>query len=302
MTNGFIPSARDEALLRLLDHTPATTALILKACETFPGEPFRDERRVRERLRTLADSGLVRPFPATHGIGGPVNWYKLTPEGFRCLHGIDRPLPPRSWFEAISPSRFQHTQVLSEVIVHTIVSAHRERSTISYFSGDRETLIEAGSQTLRPDCFFQFSLSGKQFNVYFEIDQSTESVNSHSEQSIRTKLVAYERCQDSFIDWWKSQGERGPRPYFRVAFLTRSRDRAYHILWLAGHCAVNSGRRLVYAATQESFLAEQCCLQAPLFLDHHGHWQALVNLHPSSNFRRTPVRLTRPVTPPTNVW
>ena len=34
---------------------------------------------------------------------------------------------------------------------------------------------------------------------------------------------------------------------------------------------------------------------APIFNDHHGHWQALVNAQPTSRFLREPVRLTAPV-------
>ncbi len=297
MTNAVIPSARDQSLLRLLAHTPATTALILKASEIFPGEPFHDDRRVRERLQTLAETGLIRAFPATHGVGGPVNWYKLTAEGFRTVQGAEAALPHRSRFEAIPPSRFQHTQTLAEVIVHSFLAAHRDRCTIPFFQGDGDARIDVASHTFYPDCFFQFALSGKQFNTYFEIDQSTESIDSNAEQSIRTKLLNYEAYQDSLVAWWKGQRERGPRPYFRVVFLTRSQERAYHILWLAQTCVRNGDRHLAYAATQDAYLTDLRALQSPLFLDHHGRWQSLVNLHPSSNFQRTPVRLSRPVTP-----
>ena len=85
----IILSARDEALLRLLDRTPATTTLILKASESFPGDAFHDERRVRERLQALAAARFVRAFPATHGVGGPINWYKLTAEGYRWMTSAD---------------------------------------------------------------------------------------------------------------------------------------------------------------------------------------------------------------------
>ncbi len=302
MTNTVALSARDDSLLRLLDRTPATTSLILKASETFAGEPFRDDRRVRERLQTLADNHFVRAFPATQGVGGPVNWYKLTSAGYRMLHGSTAELPHRTRFEAIAPSRFQHTQALAEIIVQTLVTAHRNRTEIPHFSGDGEAVLEVGPQKYRPDCFFQFSQSGRQFNVYFEIDQSTESVDSNTEQSIRTKLIHYEACQDSFWHWWKQRGEQGTRPYFRAIFLTRSQDRANHILWLARECARNADRHLIYAATQDTFLSEPRALHAPIFLDHHGRWQALVNPHPTSNFERTPVRLTRPVTPLASVW
>ncbi len=302
MTNAVILSARDQSLLRLLAHTPATTSLILRVSETFAGEPFNDDRRVRERLQTLAESGLIRAFPATHGVGGPVNWYKLTAEGYRTVHGAEAALPHRSRFEAIPPSRFQHTQVLAEVIVHSLVAAHRDRCTVPFIHGDGEARIDVASHTFYPDCFFQFTLAGMQFNAYFEIDQSTESIDSNAEQSIRTKLLNYEAYQDSLVAWWKGQGEHVPRPYFRAVFLTRSQERAYHILWLAQTCARNADRHVVYAATQDAYLTEPRALQSPLFIDHHGRWQSLVNLHPSSNFHRAPVRLTRPVTPLAMVW
>ncbi len=173
MTNTLTLSARDQSLLRLLARTPVTTALLLKASETFDGESFHDERRVRERLQTLAKSRLIRAFPATHGVGGPVNWYKLTAEGFRSVRGAEAALPHRSRFEAIPPSRFQHTQTLAEVIVHSLVAAHRDRCTVPFFQGDGEARIDVLSHTFYPDCFFQFALSGKQFNNYFDIDPST---------------------------------------------------------------------------------------------------------------------------------
>ena len=85
----IIVSTRDEALLRLLSRTPATKQLVLKASRTFP-ESFADERRVRERLQTLSEAGLVRAFNAT-AVGGLLNYYKLTPEGFRHRHSAGHP-------------------------------------------------------------------------------------------------------------------------------------------------------------------------------------------------------------------
>ncbi len=246
-------SARDRSLLGLLARTPATTTLILKASETFSGEPFYDERRVRERLQTLAEAKLVRAFPATQRVGAPVNWYKLTAEGYRTVHGADATLPHRSRFEAIPPSRFLHTQALAEVIVHAVVAAHRDRCTVPFFQGDGEARLDVSSHTFYPDCIFPFALAGKQFNAYFEIDQSTESIDSHVEQSIRTKLLNYETYQDSLVAWWKGQQERGPRPYFRAVFLTRSQERTNHILWLAQSCARN--------ADHLAFLLQLCELE-----------------------------------------
>ena len=66
----------------------------------------------------------------------------------------------------------------------------------------------------------------------------------------------------------------------------------------------NRTRRLVYTATQESYLTDDPGapgLHSPIFLDHQGDWQSLVDLHPSATYRKTPVRLTRPVESPLGV-
>ena len=137
----------------------------------------------------------------------------------------------------------------------------------------------------------QLTAAGRTFNTLFELDRSTESLESAAINSIRRKLLAYEAYQDYAWALWKQGGERGTRPYFRVAFLTKTVERAHHILSLARDCAANKDRRLCYAATLDSYLGEPRAVQSPIFLDHHGHWQALVNIHPSSQFYRQPVRL-----------
>ena len=50
----------------------------------------------------------------------------------------------------------------------------------------------------------------------------------------------------------------------------------------------NPARRLVYATTHESFVTAVDPLFNPLFLDHRSQWQALVDLHPTSPFARSP--------------
>ena len=98
-----------------------------------------------------------------------------------------------------------------------------------------------------------------------------------------------------------SGGKTWERPRFRVVFLTQSVERAYHILAFAAETTQNRTRRLVYAATQESYLTDDNPLHSPIFLDHQGDWQSLVDLHPSATYRKTPVRLTRPVESPLGV-
>ena len=87
-------------------------------------------------------------------------------------------------------------------------------------------------------------------------------------------------------------------------FLSQSVERAYHILAFAAENTWNSTRRLVYAATHESYLTDDPGapgLHSPIFLDHQGDWQSRVDLRPSAPYRKTPVRLTRPVESPLGV-
>lgn len=283
-------SLRDRDLLLLLERTPATPPLIVKASATFAGEPFRDERRARERLQRLSGEGLARTWSLAQPGGGVTKCYKLTPKGFAALYGTETALPPRAYFQDIPLSRLEHTLSLAEAIIHTLVSAHQHRFHVTKFHRENELTLTAGQFTQQPDCHVQLRTGGKIFNVLFELDRSTESVDSHSEQSIRQKILGYEAYQDLVWQQWKSAGEHPPRPYFRIAFLTLSIERAYHILTLAGKLAQNPQRRLCYAATLDSYLAENDAIREPLFLDHQGGWQSLVNLHPTAVTMRTKVR------------
>lgn len=295
-------SERDRALLQLFDRTPASTPLILKASESFPGEPFRDERRIRERLQALAEEKLARAWPTAGSGGGIVNYYKLTAEGFRLLRGAETVLPPKAFFGEIVPSRLAHTLTLAEVIVHSLVTAHRHRVQISKFYRENELVLQTGTHEQRPDCMFQFVSGNRAFNILFEIDNSTESVDANSVSSIRNKLLGYQAYQAMVFERWKHAGSGPPRPGFRVVFLTLSVERAYHILALAAELAVNHDRRLCYAGTQDVFLAAADPLRFPLFLDHRGAWQALVDVHPSAPFTKAPVRLPRPAPGTPLVW
>lgn len=282
---------RDLAILSLLDKTPATTTQLVRASITFGSDPFTNERRARERMQALGGEKLVRPFSLGITGGGTANYYRLTAEGFRLLHGAETVLPHRSWFAELPPSRLMHTLELADVIVHTLVAGHNFRIGLTKFHRENELVLETGIHRVSPDCHLQFFTAGRLFNVLLELDRSTESLDSAAATSIRSKLLAYEAYQDFVWTDWKQQGERGPRPYFRVAFLTASQERAHHILALARECARNKDRRLCYASTRDSFLADPDALRAPVFLDHHGHWQALVNVHPTSQFLRAPVRI-----------
>ena len=302
MANSVTLSARDLSLLKLLSWTPATTALLFRAGVAFDGGSFVDERRLRERLQTIYHAGFIRSWTSAHAGGGLQNLYKLTPAGFERLYGPDIEKPPRAFFAEISPSLFEHTMRLADVIIGTVLACHAGHVTIIRLFRENELTFTAGNAEVQPDCFVRLLCSGKAFNVAFEVDQSQESVDSPARNSIRQKLETYDAYQASLLSQWYAAGKSYERPRFRLAFLTRSVERAYHILALAGRIADDRQRRFVYAATQDSFLGDPNPIRSPIFLDHLGEWQSLVELHPTARYRKTPIRLGRPLDASPVVW
>ena len=298
MSNRIILTSRDLALLRLLSWTPATTALLLQASPAFEGGAFADDRRLRERLTSLAAEGLVRAWASAHPGGGLQNYYKLTPAGFATVHGTETALPPRAYFAELAPSTFAHTLRLAEAIVALVRGSHARRIEIARFYRDNELTFEVGEARIQPDCFLRLASGGRTFSFAFEIDMSQESVDSPATNSVRRKLRLYHAYQNQLLESWLAAGKQWECPRFRVAFLTLSVARAYHILALARPIQSQRARRLVYAATHESFVSDAEPLAAPLFLDHFGHWQALVDPHPSAKFLKEPVRIAPAVESP----
>lgn len=295
MSHAILLSKRDVEVLGLLEMTPATAAHIRQASVTFSEESFRDERRVRERMQTLKSAGFVQGFPAAVAGGGLKHYYRLTVAGFRVLHPDREKFPGRLIVSEIPPSRFQHAMTTADVMIHTLVSCHASRVKILQYHGDGQLTLEVGEYRQQPDCHFQLEHGGRMFNVLFEIDNATEPLDSLREQSIRSKLMGYESYQDWVLRVWRENGRQGLRPAFRVVFLTRGVNRANHMLWLARQCARNKDRRLMYATTQDAYLSTPRAVTDALFNDHHGHWRALCDLHPSSAFLREPVRLSPPL-------
>lgn len=301
MSNRLTLAPRDRALLRLLSWTPATTTLLFDASSTFEGGPFADDRRLRERLTALASEGFVRSWASAHAGGGLQNYYKLTPTGFTALYGPEATPPPRAFFAEIAPSMFAHTIRLAEAIVTIVCASHARRISIVRFYRENELTFAAGNDRVQPDCFVRLSSGGRTFSFAFEIDTSQESVDSPAANSVRRKLAVYHAYQEQTLVGWLAAGKQWERPRFRVVFLTASVDRAYHILALSRQLQSHRARRFVYAATHVEFVADPDPLRSPLFLDHFGHWQALVDLHPTASFVKAPVRLTPVVESPFGV-
>lgn len=302
MTTAVQISPRDSSLLKLLSWTPATTTLLLQVSRTFDGGPYIDERRLRERLQVLEHAGYTRHWSTASIGGGLQNYYKLTTAGYQILHGPDVELPPRSFFAELAPSNLRHTLQLAEAIVATVCAAHFRRITIEKFYRENELRFEVGDAQVQPDCFFRFATSGLAFNVAFELDLSTETVDSPSDRSLRSRIELYDAYQEQLLQGWLAGGRTWERPRFRVVFLTVSVLRAYHILAVMASSTRHPDRRLIYAATQDSYLGNPQPLTDPFLLDHRGTWQALVDLHPTAPSKKGPVRLPQSIGSAAMVW
>src|SRR5579883_3294409 len=109
---------RDIDILAALDRCPLTPAQLLKLSQTF-ALPFTHERRVRERLFQLCDSGRLHRWRyAAAGQGAP-NYYTLSPLGYRLLHGEGANPSTKRAFAEVGLAKQHHTQCLADFIVHT---------------------------------------------------------------------------------------------------------------------------------------------------------------------------------------
>ncbi len=288
-----------EDLLRLLELTPAVAADILTASVSFgtAEEPgcFADLRRVREKLESLVAAGLVVFHEYALGDRRTMNFYQLTRDGYRFLHGKDAPDNYRRRFGDIAPTQREHTYDLSRLITHALASAHRRGIRVQWASPENTFVIEAPPLTTKPDFSAVFAHSGRSFNTFWERDRHTESIDSLTPNSVRNKLLTYERYCDLLYSRWRAGEFPGPRPRIRVLFWTDTMERAEHILYAAAQLAQDSRRLLVYATTMDSFLHEDDALMQPLFLDHRGRFQAMVDLHATSAFLREPVKIRVPM-------
>ena len=235
---------------------------LLKLSETF-AQPFRHERRLRRRLQALCEQGWVhRWVRPSASPGAPPNYYTLSAEGYRYVHGHDEPLPHPRRFGPMAFSRIEHTEALSDFIVHAVVSAHRSRLLVGAFWRENENELKLSStgESLYPDATFELVVpGGRVFLFYVEVDNGSERVRSVKEvDSFARKARFYERLRDS--------GER-----FRVLVTTTGGiERLQHMLDTAKVVAANPNRPLVYGATLAEYLAHPDPMLGTCFRDHHG--------------------------------
>jgi len=291
-TRRIVLKERDRDILRLLDRTPATAALILKASSAFQ-QPFEDLRRVRERMQALQAGGWVRREGLPLVSRQSATWYRLAAEGFRLLYGHDAPLPHRSFFMPMRPSRAEHTLLLAEVVVHTMVAANDSMLSINDYRRENAVVLTLGKETLKPDGSMQLrTTDGRHFNFFLELDNGTEPVRSKSQrESLQRKVRFYERLQDGAIAAWKRGSRNQPPPRFRVLFFLQSAQRQKHLLSLARNLAGNPDRRLCLGVSLPEYLASSSPLRSPLAVDHFGNWQAIVTEAYEASYLREPMRL-----------
>lgn len=257
---------RDLEVLTALDHSPLTAQQLLTVSRTF-ARPFTDERRVRERLQTLAGCGRVRRWPyATAGRGAP-HYYTLSRLGFSLLHG-DSALPPtRRAFSPVGLARQHHTFSLADFLVHTLVGAHQAGVAVTDVSRENTLRLEVGEESLFPDCAFRLlPPGGGVFSFYVELDNSSERVRSDKdEDSWERKIRLYNTLAD-----------QSPQRFRVLVVTTRSARRLNHILTASLALAPNKHRRLFYGVHLPDYLRCVDALTAECFLDPRGGRVALV--------------------------
>lgn len=278
---------RDAEILRTMHQLGAVTPQhILTVSRTWEA-PFPDLHTVRRRLRKLRHAGWTREYPLTAHIPNARHYYRLTRQGFRMIYP-ESPMPEDTFFRAVADARQRHTFALADVLAHTHAACAAHRVCVMAFRREDEITLDGGGFAASPDHFLQLKNSGMTFNLFLEVDRGTEPVESEGFNSVRRKLAAYEVYQDAALAQWDFR--------FRVAFLTTSIERVHTILRSALRLAKNRDRLVCYAAPMNSYLAETDPLRTPLFLDHHGRWQALVDIHPTAQFLKTSIRLHAGVT------
>ena len=263
---------RDIEILTALDRTPLTPAQLCRISTTFI-LPFRDENNLRRRLRRLADAGLVRSWPyAIATDGRSPQYFKVTRDGYRLLHGSDAVLPRHRHFEEIGHGHHHHTISLAELIVHLAVTGHKQGICVRHFARENSVKLEAGDFVMFPDCAFQLvTPDGRGFNFVVEVDNSTERARTKQDvESIERKLRGYDAHQSQFA-------VNDPQRYLVLFVTTRSQQRLKHILDLADMLMQNR-QRTVFIGGELSTLIAGDPFRDAVFSDHRRLKQILIPL------------------------
>lgn len=271
-----IYTARDQQIHEALTLTPLDTQQLLKLSETF-AQPFTSARKLRERMQEHLRAGWIHTFTYATASPGQLNYYKLSAEGYRLLHGPGAVLPRRAAFNDVSLALQRHTRHLADVIVQTNVHAQRVGLRIFDQRGENQLPLTIGEVTQKPDFSFQLETRDGAFTYYDEIDEGTEPITSTKQrESLEAKIRFHE-------DFQNATGER-----YRVrVFFTKASIRMVQFLNLARKHATKQ-RSIFYAVLLEDYLKHDNPLTSPMFVDHFHRLQSVVPASASANQQRLP--------------
>lgn len=262
---------RDREILLALDRCPLTVRQLLALSETF-ALPFTSQRRVQERLQTLARRGLVRAAPFFLPGWATSNYFVRTLDGWRTLHDDEAPLPSRRSCEPLSHARLPHWHALADFLVHTLRAAHRAGIALEAFHPENALRLEVAGQSRYPDSAFRLVRpdDGKRFPFFVELDNATQPVYAQTAGSWQGKIRFYEAYRDHCR-------RAGKEDAFRVLVLsTGGGQRVQHILQAASALMVRKDRSIFYGLPLATYLGQDAPLTAPLFRDNLGRLIPLV--------------------------
>jgi hypothetical protein len=271
--SSIIYTARDQQIHEALALTPLDTQQLLRLSQTFD-QPFTSDRKLRERMQEHTAAGWLHTFTYATPTAGQLNYYRLSQDGFRLLHGPGGPLPKRSAFREVSPALQRHTRHLADVIVQTNVHAHRLGIQILSQLGENKLPLTLGDRTQKPDYSFRLVTRDDVFTFYDEMDESTEPIMSTKQrESLEAKIRFHE-------DYQNATGER-----YRVrVFFAKVSARMAQFVNLARKHSTRQ-RVIFYVAFLEDYLKHGSSFTSPMFLDHYSRLQSLV---PASASRYQP--------------
>jgi hypothetical protein len=262
--SSVIYTPRDQQIHELLALTPLDTLQLLKLSQTFD-QSFTTARKLRQRMQQHQAAGWTHTYTYATASAGQLNYYKLTPTGYRLLNGPDVPLPKRSFFNEVSPALQRHTRHLADVIVQTNVAAARLGVTIHEQQGENQLVLSLGDRVQKPDYSFRLATRDGVFTYFDELDESTEPIASTKQrESLEAKIRFHE-------DYQNATGER-----YRVRMIfAKATSRVFQFLQLARRHATRQ-RSIFYIVLLDKYLSHDSPLTSPLFIDHFNRLQALV--------------------------
>lgn len=258
-------TARDYEILDALLKTPMEARQLLAISGSFV-QPFTHERLVRRRLSQLTGEGLARCFRYATASSGRVNYYKISPKGYRLLQGHDVTLPPRSLFAPVSLSLQRHTRMLADFVTKLHTTADATGVALGGFYRENQLRLRLGHRVLQPDCAFQIVAEGKQYNFLVELDCGTEPVRSKKQrESLEQKIAFYDQYQDST-----------KKRFFVLFLFAKPSERMSHFCALADQVIRDRQRTLVLAGLLPHFLETGTAFRNPIFVDRSQRLQSLL--------------------------